>query len=48
LDDFLVLTLFFGGGLHNKVIPKVRQLGGENGYFRHNRESNTELGMKMQ
>jgi hypothetical protein len=32
---------------YTRVIWKVRQLGGENGQFWHNRASNTELGMKI-
>jgi len=31
---------------HNRVILKVRRSGGENGQFRHNRASNSELGAK--
>jgi hypothetical protein len=32
---------------NNRVLRKVRPLGGENGQFRHNRASNVELGMKI-
>jgi hypothetical protein len=32
---------------YNRVIRKVRQLGGENRQIRHNRASNAELGMEI-
>jgi hypothetical protein len=32
---------------NNRVIGKVGRLGRKNGQFRHNRASNTELGMKI-
>jgi hypothetical protein len=37
---FLLIYLFLG----NKLICKVRRLGGKNGQFRHNKASNAELG----
>jgi hypothetical protein len=32
---------------YDKVLRKIRRLGGENGQFRHNRASNAWLGMKF-
>jgi hypothetical protein len=44
----LLLSLQIGqSSSYIRVIHKVRQLGGENGQFWHNRASNAELGMKI-